>query len=425
MLSRPTGMFRRADTVVPMIPVDEFRTEARTWLAEHATPRTAEGNPAAVFAEHPDEEAHVERSKEWQRRLHDAGWAGLTWPEQYGGRGLTPSHQIVWAEEAADFDIPTAIFSIGLGMAGPTLIVWGTEQQKDRWLPPMLLGDEIWCQLFSEPDAGSDVAAVRTRAVLDGEEYVVNGQKVWTSGAHYSKWGMLLARTDPDVPKHAGLTYLIIDMDQPGVEVRPLRQMTGGANFNEVFFHDARVPQENVVGGPGMGWNVAITTLMNERTSIGALSSLESQSADTALLQLMDAVAEATGAQQTPVMRARLADLRVRMKVLEFHAARIVARLAQGEIPTAEGSAAKLMLSDLLTRFATWGIDAQGPYGTLDGADALADGSWAGAFLGAPGVRIAGGTDEIMRNIIGERVLDLPREPRVGRDLPFSGVADG
>jgi alkylation response protein AidB-like acyl-CoA dehydrogenase len=276
--------------------------------------------------------------------------------------------------------------------------------------------------MFSEPNAGSDVAAVQTRAVPDGDEWVVNGQKVWTSGAHYSKWGMLLARSDPDVPKHKGLTYFVIDMEQDGVEARPLRQMTGGANFTEVFLTDARVPADGLIGATGMGWSVAITTLMNERTSIGALGGIAGGSGSAAVERLVASIADRTGVDPVAdeTVRDRLAQIVIRARVLSYHSERIISALTKGEIPTAEGSIAKLALTDLLERVATFGVDAQGPFGMLAGDDAL--GQWETAFLGYPGMRVAGGSDEIMRNIIGERVLDLPGEPRIDRDLPFREV---
>ncbi|HSM01156.1 MAG TPA: acyl-CoA dehydrogenase family protein [Acidimicrobiia bacterium] len=393
--------------------IEAFRSEARAWLEANVPRRSGDDNPAAIFVERPDEDAYVARAREWQARLADAGWAGLTWPEEYGGRGLGPIHQIVWTQEAAIYDLPTDIFGIGIGMAGPTILSWGTLEQKDRWLPPMLRGEEIWCQWFSEPNAGSDVASVQTRATRDGEEWIVNGQKVWTSGAHYSKWGMLLARTDPDASKHDGLTYFGIDMEQPGIEVRPLRQMTGGSNFNEVYLSDARVSNDDIVGGIGMGWAVALTTLMNERTSIGALGGLAGASGNDALSRLVEESAKASGRDPLDaVTRDRLTDIIIRSKVLQFHAGRIISRLADGEIPTAEGSAAKLVLTTLLDRLANLALELQGPRGMLAGDDALAGGTWALAFLGYPGIKIAGGSDEIMRNIIGERVLDLPREPK-------------
>jgi alkylation response protein AidB-like acyl-CoA dehydrogenase len=408
--------------VTTVTDIEAFRAEARAWLGANATPRSGDENPAALFTEHSDEVAYVAEAKAWQQRLFDAGWAGITWPEEYGGRGLSQVHQIVWVQESARYDLPLEIFSIGLGMGGPTVLTWGTPEQKERWLRPMLRGEEIWCQMFSEPNAGSDVAAVQTRAVPDGDEWVVNGQKVWTSGAHYSKWGMLLARTDPDVPKHKGLTYFVIDMEQEGVEARPLRQMTGGANFTEVFLSGARVPADGLIGTPGMGWSVAITTLMNERTSIGALGGIAGGSGTTAVERLVSSIADRTGVDPAAdeTVRDRLAQIAIRARVLGYHSERIIAALAKGEIPTAEGSIAKLALTDLLERVANFGVDVQGPFGMLGGDDAL--GQWETAFLGYPGMRIAGGSDEIMRNIIGERVLDLPGEPRSDRDLPFREV---
>jgi acyl-CoA dehydrogenase len=408
-----------------MISVDEFRTEARAWLEANVPLRSGDDNPVALFTEHPDEAAYVSDARLWQGRLANAGWAGLTWPEAYGGRGLTPIHQIAWSQEAARFELPVEIFGIGIGMAGPTILTWGTEDQKERWLRPMLRGDEIWCQLFSEPNAGSDLASLQCRATPDGDEWLVTGQKVWTSGAQWSKWGMLLARTDPSVPKHQGLTYFGIDMEQPGVQVRPLRQMTGGVNFSEVYFDEARVPSRWMIGLPGTGWSVGLTTLMNERTSIGAFGGLSGLSGSDALIRLMSEITSRSGSRPTtdPALRDRLAQIAVLTRVLEYHAGRMIAKLEKGEIPTAEGSVAKLALSGLLDRVANFAVDSQGAYGMLAGEDALTAGQWTLAFLGYPGIKLAGGTDEIMRNIIGERVLDLPREPRPDHDLPFAEVA--
>ncbi len=407
-----------------MISVGDFQAEARAWLEANAPRRSGDDNPAILFSEKEDETALVAEARSWQAKIFDAGFAGITWPEAYGGRELSPIHHIVWVQEAAKYDLPLDIFNIGIGMGGPTIVTWGTEEQKQRWLRPMLEGKEIWCQLFSEPNAGSDLAGVQTRAVADGDEWIVTGQKVWTSGAHYSKWGMLLARSDPAVPKHKGLSYFIIDMDQPGVESRPLRQMTGGANFNEVFLDEARVSAENLVGGVGMGWSVALTTLMNERTSIGALSGAASSSGEAALARLRAEIEAATGADPADdgVLRERLVEIAIRSKVLAVHSERIIAKLTQGQIPTAEGSVAKLMITDLLRRVSSFGVDAQGPHGMLAADDGLVDGQWVEALLGYPGIRLAGGTDEIMRRTIGEQVLGLPREPQIGSDIPFADL---
>jgi acyl-CoA dehydrogenase len=396
------------------LDLDEFRAEARTWLEANVPPRSADHNPAVLFAEVEDEAVMLERARRAQALLCDGGWAGITWPPEHGGRGLTPAHQVAWLQEAAPYDLPVGVFGIGIDMIGPTLLAWGDADQQQRWLRPMLRGDEIWCQLFSEPNAGSDVAAIQTRARLDGDEWVVNGQKVWTSGAQYSRWGALLARTDPEAAKHDGLTYFIIDMDQPGVQVRPLRQMTGATSFNEVFLADARMPADHVVGAVGAGWSVALTTLMFERTSIGGLAALAGSSGNAALERLLDEIRRRTGASPLgdPVTRMRLVDVAIRTRVLEQQARRILGRLSRGEIPTAEGSVAKLMLSALMERVGNLGVDAPGTLGMLGGDDGVAQGQWTLAFLGYPGIRIAGGTDEIMRNIIGERVLGLPREPR-------------
>jgi alkylation response protein AidB-like acyl-CoA dehydrogenase len=398
-----------------------FRAEARAWLEAHV-PRLTERR-LGLFAEHPDEAAHIRKARHWQARLADDGWAGLTWPEEHGGRGLTPLHQIVWQQEAAGFDLPVDVFGIGLGMGAPTIMTWGSPEQRARWLRPLLRGEEIWCQLFSEPGAGSDVAGLRTRAVRDGEEWVVNGQKVWTSGAHYSRWGMLLARSDPALPKHAGLTYFVIDMEQAGVQVRPLRQMTGGANFNEVFFVDARVPHANVIGGEGLGWTVALTTLMNERLSIGQ-ALVGTQGVFESVRRFFADLAVRTGADPLadPGIRSAATDLYVRGQVLRFMAQRLITKFAKGEIPSAEGSAAKLGLTSLLDRLAGLVMAAQGATGLLAGDDAPGGGVWTLAFLSAPGMKIAGGTDEVLKNIVGERVLGLPGDVRVDKDRPFGDL---
>jgi alkylation response protein AidB-like acyl-CoA dehydrogenase len=374
-----------------------------------------------MFAEQPDETAFLGEARHWQARLADGGWAGITWPVEHGGRGLSPVHEIVWAQESAGFDLPVAIFGIGLGMGGPTVMTWGTDRQKQRWLEPLLRGEEIWCQLFSEPGAGSDVAGVSTRAVRDGDEWVVTGQKLWTSGAQYSRWGMLLARTNPTVPKHAGLSYFVIDMDQPGIEVRPLRQMTGGANFNEVFFDGARVHSDNMLGGEGLGWSVATTTLMNERLSIGRI--LIGSSGVFASVRRMLSDLDSTGDDSTGDGDARrVIDLYVRGEVLRFMTQRLVTKFARGEIPSAEGSATKLGLTAMLEALGNLVVDAQGAAGMLSGRDARDAGTWELTFLSYPGLKVAGGTDEVMKNLIAERVLGLPGEPRVDKDRPYEDL---
>ncbi len=250
-----------------------FRVECRAWLTAHATPRapTAGTDVTAILDPEFDQAEGIERAKRWQAAAADDGWAAVAWPREYGGRGVSLAEEVVFHQERARFDVPDHQFRIGIMLAGPTLIAHGTDEQKRRWLPPLLRGDEIWCQLFSEPGAGSDLASLQTTAVRDGDAWIVNGQKVWSSGAHHSQFGMLLARTDPTVPKHRGITYFGLDMRTPGVEVRPLRQLTGGAHFNEVFFTDVRVPDTDRIGDVNAGWGVAQTTLLNERAAIAQL----------------------------------------------------------------------------------------------------------------------------------------------------------
>ena len=240
-----------------------FRAEAHAWLSQHAAPRSAETAPPATLTDAFSEEErdHVRRSKEWQATLYDGGWAGITWPKEYGGRGGTPLQAVIFAQEQARFDVPGSIFAQGIGMAGPALIAHGSEWQKDRYLPPMLRGDEVWCQLFSEPGAGSDLASLTTQAVRDDGGWIVNGQKVWTSMAKDADWGILLARTDPDAQKHDGISYFMLDMKTPGIDIRPLRELTGEAWFNEVFFNDVFIPDDCLVGAVNDGWRAARTTL--------------------------------------------------------------------------------------------------------------------------------------------------------------------
>ena len=392
-----------------------FRGEARTWLAEHVGPFKVDpdrGGESLIFADVEDT-GYVERGKAWQEVLFGGGYAGLGWPVEYGGRGLPIGQRIVWGQEASAAGAPPTINVIGEGMAGPTIIAHGSQEQKLRYLEPLLRGDEIWCQLFSEPAAGSDVAAVTTRAERDGDEWVVNGQKVWTSAAHYADFGILLTRSNWDVPKHRGCTYFIVDMKAPGVSVRPLRQMTGGASFNEVFLDDVRIPDEQRVDAEGNGWAVAITTLMNERLSIGANLGGGSFGYDRMIGELRE-----RGVADDPHIRQLAAQIYIESKCLQYLGYRAVSKLMQGQIPGPEGSVAKLLLGST-ARKADQLLDAmRGPAATLH--DRFTD-----LQLFIPAIAIAGGTDEVLRNIIGERVLGLPGEPRVDKDVPFREVPVG
>jgi alkylation response protein AidB-like acyl-CoA dehydrogenase len=390
-----------------------FRRRAREWLEANAAPR---GPGAGTDAD------ELATSKAFQAALHDAGLAGITWPAEYGGQGLSQADQLAFNEEAKDFDLPVAPFVIGMGMCGPTIVDLGTEAQKTRYIGPLLRGEEIWCQLFSEPGAGSDVASLQTRAVRDGDGWVLNGQKVWTSGAQRADLGAVLARTNPEVPKHRGLTMFIVDMHAPGVTVRPLRVMTGDAPFNEVFFTDVRLPVGAVLGTVDEGWTAAVTMLGHERVSIG--TSVQRRSDPLAFSSLVE-MARRHGRQNDPVIRDELVDLYVRERALQLFNARLRQEANVGRPPGARGSVSKLVGALVAAR----AVDVAGLVAgqnaiAWEEGDAVAAELFAG-MTGAPGLSIAGGTNEVQRNIIGERVLGLPKEPQVDRDVPFRELKVG
>jgi alkylation response protein AidB-like acyl-CoA dehydrogenase len=365
-----------------------FRDELREWLGANAAGERPQG----------DEEDFAWR-RDWQRRLQEGGWAGVHWPTEYGGRGASLMQTAIFFEEMGRARAPLPANVLGLLLGGPTLMVWGTDEQKERYLPPILSAEEIWCQGFSEPDAGSDLAALKTRARQEGDEWIVTGQKVWTSAAQWSKWCMLVARTDTDAPKHKGLTYFLMDMEQDAVQVRPLVQITGEAEFNELFIEEARIPDENVIGGVGNGWKVALTTLMNERAGLGFFLQVR-------LRQLLDELmdeAAASGALDDPRVADKLADLHIRTEILRLTAYRGLSVIEQYGQPGPEGSLVKWLWSEtnqLLTQLAP----------DLVGPEALTAGTpWAYELLRARGNSIEGGTTEILKNIVAERVLGLPR----------------
>lgn len=365
-----------------------FRDELRTWLGSN----DPGGEPA-------DDESSYAWRRDWQRRLYEGGWAAVHWPREYGGRGAGVTESAIFYEELARARAPLPANALGILMGGPTLMVWGSDEQKQRFLEPILSGEEIWCQGFSEPEAGSDLAALKTLAVREGEEWVVTGQKVWTSGAQYSKWCMLVARTDPQAAKHKGLTYFLMDMEQPGVQIRPLRQITGEAEFNELFIEGARIPAQNVVGGVGNGWKVALTTLMNERAGLAFFLQVR-------LRQLLDELieeADARGLLEDPVVADRLGDLHVRAEVLRLTAYRGLTVLEKYGQPGPEGSLTKWMWSETNQQLVQLAADLLGP-------EALTAGTrWSYELLRARGNSIEGGTTEILKNIVAERVLGLPR----------------
>jgi alkylation response protein AidB-like acyl-CoA dehydrogenase len=391
-----------------------LRAEARAWLDQHATrldPESlAEMRTYRARTEEEDE-ALVEEARRWQRTKAEAGWAAPTWPAELGGRGLSPLLAGVFAAEEANYDVAGRMFSVGTDMVGPTIIEWGTDEQRAWYLPRILRADDIWCQLFSEPGAGSDLAALSTRAVRDGDEWVITGQKVWTSGAHYSDLGLLLARTDPDVPKHRGITAIAVPMRAPGVEVRPLRQIDGAIHFNEVFLDEVRVPVDNTIGPIGHGWAVAMTMLMNERASIGG--------GGMYTFDQLAQLAREMGRDEDPIIRQRLADMYIRDEILRFLGYRVRTAAAAGRPPGPESSVMKLAVS---ARYEVGGnlmLELEGPAGTLVHDDAPYGGRFQDLFMGQWAPRIGGGTDQVQRNIIGERVLGLPGDVRVDKDVPF------
>ncbi len=403
-----------------------FRQEARSWLDANAK-RKQPGERSASPAEHRTDPDVVARAQEWQGRKADARWACITWPAEYGGRDATPIQNVIWNQEEARYAVPPNLFTIGQGMLGPTLMAHGTPAQKQRYLEPMLRGAEIWCQLFSEPSAGSDLAGLRTRAVQDEAtgEWVIDGQKIWTSGAQYCKWGMIVTRSDPDAAKHAGITYFIVDMQAPGVEIRPIRQINRATNFNEVFFNGVRVPDENRVGAVNDGWRGALTTLMNERAAIGGGGAGGPTWED--LLRLAEDIElDGRPAIESPAVRQRLADFYTRNRALQYTGYRTLTALSRGQTPGPQSSLGKLVGAAMRQQMASFAIELEAACGMLDDpALAVEDAAWQSAYLGAPGGRLAGGTDEVLRNIIAERVLGLPPEARVDKGMAFKDVPTG
>jgi alkylation response protein AidB-like acyl-CoA dehydrogenase len=380
-----------------------YREQTRAWLEAHK----GEAPPRAGSSEDSD---YINARRAWQRKLAEAGLAGVTWPKEYGGQGLGPIEQVTVNQEIAKAGVPGILDVIGLGMLGPCLIAHGSEEQKGRYLGPMLHGDEVWCQLFSEPAAGSDLAAVQTRArQCEDGGWTLNGQKVWTTNAQFAAYGLLLARTDPDVPKHKGLTMFIIPMDAPGVTVRGLRQITGEAEFNEVFFDDVKLDDDLVVGGVGNGWATALTVLMFERLTIGFGSQSFGNPARVA-----EVLAADERARKDPEVRQRFGDIQTEFLAVQFNGYRALTALARGQIPGPEAGLAKVTMVNAAIAVGDLMADTIGP-------EALAgDSDWSYIISFMPGLKSAGGTEQILRNTIGERVLGLPPEPRLDKGIPFS-----
>ena len=394
----------------------EFRARARAFLESVARPKVGNVDLTTTLGNtdtsQESELAHVAESRAWQRTLAEHGWAGIAWPKEYGGMGLTAKHARIFAQEESKFHVSVGMFGVALHMVGPTIMAHGTEAQKREFLPKILNGEHMWCQLYSEPGAGSDLAGLTTRADLDGDEYVVTGQKVWNSGAHYADWGILLARTNWDVPKHRGITYFLVDMRSPGIEVRPLRQITGHAHFNETFFNDVRVPAENVLGDVDAGWGVTQTTLMAERSMIGGGGGGVTFSA-------IHELASELGVTDQPVMRQELAKCYTRFEILKWLGLRARAAAQAGRPLGPESSVVKLVVSERVAADGDLLMAMEGAGAMLMNADAPAAGTWQQVFLGQWSIRIGGGTEQIQRNVLGERVLGLPADIRVDKNVPF------
>jgi alkylation response protein AidB-like acyl-CoA dehydrogenase len=386
-----------------------FRAEARDWLVDHAPAKgSADDFSNGFFDPNADAEWLMRRSGEWQRTLWDGGWAGISYPSEWFGRGGSLTEEMIFAEEMAGFGVMPGAYAVAHSMVGPAILTFGTDAQRNRFIPAMLRGDEMWCQLFSEPGAGSDLAGLGTRAERDGDQWVVNGQKVWTSNADTSQYGILLARTDPDAAKHRGITYFLVDMDTAGIDVRPLRQMTGESHFSEVFLTDVAIPDSSVLGGPagvGNGWRSAVHTLANERAMIGGTAVM-------AAVEPVIELARRAGRLDDPVMRQELAAAYTRMRIIAYLGLRARTAISHGQAPGPETSVVKLAFAEHFRRLSSLAKTLQGPAGMLDddGSEGASTFTW--RFLFSPSTGIAGGTNEVQRSIIGERVLGLPRESR-------------
>ena len=396
-----------------------FRAEALAFLEANTVRKSTERS----YRKRAYDAEDVARAKVWQAKKADAGFAAITWPVEYGGRGGTMMQHLIYHQEEENFVIPQSIFNQSVGMALPTIMTHGTKEQAKRFAEPALRGDEIWCQLFSEPAAGSDLAGLRTRAMRDGGDWIINGQKIWTSNAYFSDWGMLVTRHDPEKPKHAGLTFFFVDMKTPGIEIRRIKQISGASNFCEVFFTDVRIPDSQRIGAVGEGWKVAMTMLLNERLVVGQAEGPDYE--DIAALARITDLGGAPAIEDSAV-RERLADWYIQQQGLKFTKFRTMTRLSRGETPGPEASITKLVSATKLQEIAAAGMDLLGMAGAvMDPRVAPMQAWFQEALLYAPGKRIAGGTDEILRNIIAERVLKLPAEVRGDKDVPFRDIPTG
>jgi len=393
----------------------EFRAQVKAWLGKNAPKFVQSG--ANVRREEDDSPENIKVAKEWQALKAEAGYAFIQWPKEYGGRS-SAMQSVIYTQEEAKYPLPRNYFIIG-AFAGPTLMAYATEEQKARFIPPMLRGEEVWCQLFSEPGAGSDLAGIRTRCELEGDTWVVNGQKVWTTVAYMADWAIMVARHDPTLPKHMGLTYFFFNMKSPGVEVTRIKQVSGGSDFCEVFLNDVRIPDSQRLGRVGDGWSVCLTTLMNERFNAGDAYRPDANE----LLGLAKRLKiGGKPAIENAAVRERIAEWHIQSAGAKFTKFRTLTALSRGQTPGAEASILKLVNASKLQDVGAYGMDQLGMAGILADAEDD-DAQFLLAYLAAPGARIAGGTDEILRNIIAERVLSLPGDIRVDKELPFNKLA--
>jgi acyl-CoA dehydrogenase len=401
-----------------------FRAEARAWIDANAPKHLHDALANAGFGSGPQGIDAMAEGKAWQKKKAEAGWACLHWPKEYGGRGATPIERVIWGQEEGIYAALGGTFIIGHGMCGPTMMAYASEEQKRRFLPPLAAGEEVWCQLFSEPASGSDLAGLRTRAepAKDGsDDWIINGQKIWTSGAQYSDWGILITRTDPTVPKHKGMTMFFLNMKSPGIEIRPIKQANGQSGFNEVYFTDVRIPDAQRLGPVNGGWQVSLTTLMNERLSIGSGMS----TGFPELLDFCSRIETADGilAVDDRAVRSKLATWACRQSGLKYTGFRAISALSRGETPGPENSIGKLVAGPTMQEIAAFALDLQAQAGVLvDPEVASAVGRFQAMLLRSPATRVEGGTDEILRNIIAERVLGLPADIRVDKDVPFNQI---
>ncbi len=394
----------------------EFRQQVQTWLKANAKPKTGDSVRGS-------QEGRYEQAKVWYKKVFDAGYACITWPKEYGGAGLSQIHKVIWSQEVAKYDEPDGYFVIGQGNCGPAIMQFASEAQKTELLPRMASAEDVWCQLFSEPSAGSDVAGLRTKAEQKGDKWIVNGQKIWTSGAQHSDYGVILCRTDPDISKYRGMTMFFIDMKQAGVDVQPITQMDGGSHFNEVFFNNAEIPDSQRLGDVGGGWGAALLVLMNERLAISGIQ----PDGFPELLKLVQTLEiDGEPLRNNPLVRERLAHWYCQHAGIKASTNRMLTAVAKGGMPGAEAALGKLVGAVMNQDIANYALQLMGDTGAIC-EETLAEqhAHFQNTVMFAPGIRLAGGTDEVMRNIIAEQVLGLPQEPRADKGIAFKDIPSG